>query len=79
MPWVEYVAHNVTCKCGHKGRLILSSDEWGTRKEFWEGFTDGNASHFNPSSSTAKCEKCGSLEIEIAPEGQVLIFPVNRT
>jgi len=28
MPWVDYVAHNVTCKCGHKGRLILSSDEF---------------------------------------------------
>jgi len=55
MPWVDYVAHHVTCRCGHKGRLILSEDEWGTRKEMWEGFAQGRASHSDPAASTAKC------------------------
>ena len=80
MPWVDYVAHNVTCKCGHKGRLILSSDEWGTRKEIWEGFIEGQASHLDPPASKAKCETCGGTEIKIAPEGEALVFDgLNRT
>src|SRR5262249_52006662 len=81
MPLVDYVRHHVRCKCGHEGSLIFwDNSEWGTRGEFWDGFTQGRASRDNPPASTAKCAKCGNTEIEIAPAGTAHMPPnVNRT
>jgi predicted nucleic-acid-binding Zn-ribbon protein len=72
MSW-EHDTYTITCKkCGHTGRLIISSDDWNRMEATWESFAEIRTSSFNPTASWGRCLKCGNderSEIEITRAG----------